>query len=165
MLMKFIDLPTITRDQTAEILGAMVDLSCSAAPLVTITPQERCSLPRVGSCREGFARACLDAAEQHSECIPRNIDPQPMIRGLTVHGGLRDLSALLRELLQQVDDTRHHLGSEIFGSSLEIYHLLKMARGRDAELSQVVCEMKTRLRARSAKKEALAVLPAPASDA
>ena len=144
--MKSHNLPEITKQHTSEILNGIVHLSTCAAPLNHMTPEERLAIPRVGPQREDFARAALEAAFTHPDCIPRSVNLMPMIGGLIVHRGLAEAREKLLDLLQQVEDTRHHLGAGIYTQSLELYHFLKAHRSSDAELTTAVGEMKTRLR-------------------
>lgn len=136
---------SLSLQQSAEILGAMIRLSTSAAHLSSMTPEQRCQLPRLGARRESFSRLAIEAARENPQWIPSGLNIPSLIERLTLHGGLGDTREALRKLLEQVEDTQHALGANLFDHALEIYRVLK-ARRRNRPLEETIQELKTRLR-------------------
>lgn len=139
----------LSAEQLAAIDSAIGQLEASLAGLVSLTPQERRSLRRMGAVSEPFCRQTLVVMQQNPQVIPASVD---------VAGGVQDLATLdalsprldrLQRLAERGDDTEIALGSDLVSLAHEGYALLKVA-GKSQGLDGLRKELSARFRRKRA---------------
>src|SRR5690606_12894664 len=113
--------------------------------LLGYTPTERLRLPRLGPRRESFARLAIEAAQQNPTLIPASISLDEVQRDMELLEVLTTVRTRLQQILQQVEDTHHAAGRDVFAVALEIYSALKN-HGRNSGLDETLRQLKTRFR-------------------
>lgn len=151
---------TLTAEQRAEITTSVASLVAAMPFLVAYTPVERRRLPRLGPCRESFARLAVETAQQNPDLIPASVNLSDLARDVAMHELLTSVRTQLQQFLQQVEDTQQAAGWDIYNGGLEIYRALK-SHGRNRGLDATLLQLKTRLRTPSASKKGGEEGPAP----
>ncbi|MGV3532643.1 MAG: hypothetical protein ACO1QR_09770 [Chthoniobacteraceae bacterium] len=136
---------TLTTEQKAGITTAIDALPTAMPFLLGYTPEERLRLPRLGPRRESFARLAIETAQQNPTLVPTSISLVEVQRDLELLEVLTSVRTRLQQILQQVDDTHHAAGRDVYAVALEIYGALKN-HGRNSGLDDTLRQLKTRLR-------------------
>src|SRR5690606_10721426 len=99
----------------------------------------------LGPRRESFARLAIEAAQQNPTLVPTSISLVEVQRDLELLEVLTSVRTRLQQILQQVEDTHHAAGRDVYAVALEIYGALKN-HGRNSGLDDTLRQLKTRLR-------------------
>ncbi len=143
---------TFSQDQLSAIDAAITQLETLLAELVSLTPDERRSLRRMGTMSEPFCRQTLVVMQQNPQVIPASVN---------LAGGVEDLATLdalaprldrLQRLAERGDDTESALGSDLMSLASEGYALLKVA-GKSQGLDGLRKELSVRFRRKRAAAE------------
>lgn len=68
---------------------------------------------------------CLDAAQQHSDCLPRSFDVEEMSKDVKLMEELYPVLMALTELQSLVDDTYFAAQCEAYTAALKVYDAAK----------------------------------------
>ena len=100
--------------------------------LVSLTPQERKELPKLGEKTVGFDEKCVSYMHTNPEFLPGFIDTAEVDKDRQLRAQLLLFSADLQGLSQQVEDSLTVVGSEILMADLAYYQSAREAarRGR-----------------------------------
>lgn len=150
---------TLTPTDRQAIMSAIDTIKQAMPFLVHLTKEERKTLPKVGDRSRGFMLNCLDAAQQHSDCLPRSFDVAEMQKDIQLMEDLYPVLMALNELQSLVDDTYFAAHSEAYVASLKVYDAVK-AHDDLPGLKIVVEQLKQQF-ARRNKKEATEATPQP----
>src|SRR5687768_1918424 len=136
---------TLSAEQTAGITTAISGLTTAMPFLLGYTREERLRLPRLGPRRESFARLAVEAAQQNPTLVPTSIDLAAVERDMDLLEVLTTVRTRLQQILEQVEDTHHAAGRDVYAVALEISGALKN-HGRNSGLDETLRQLKTRLR-------------------
>ena len=106
---------------------AIAQMESSLAGLVSLTPEQRRGLTKMGEKSEAFCRAALNVAQQHSGVMARDFDIESFDRDLQTLDLLRPRILRIAHLYQRVMDTEMALGSDLMVAALEVYGALRVA--------------------------------------
>jgi hypothetical protein len=120
---------TLTAEQVAAIMAALDALDAALPFTVSLTPEERRALFRMGTRSEGFVREALIAAEQHVEHVPPSIGVVDMQRDLALRDTLQPVLVRVRALHTKVNDTWLLAGADAMQKATAVYRVFKNTRG------------------------------------
>lgn len=106
---------------------AIIQMENSLVGLISLTPEQRRGLTKMGEKSEAFCRAAVDIAQQHSGIMARDFDLAGFQRDLRALDMLRPRVLRIAHLYQRIVDTEMALGSDLMAASLEVYGVLKVA--------------------------------------
>jgi hypothetical protein len=147
-----------TADQLAEIDAGLSALENALQGLISLTPDQRRGLVRMGPKSETFCRQTLNVLSQNAQTVPPSMDLAEAQSDLTTLDHLRPRLARLQRLTERAQDTDEALGSDVMAFALEGYALLKVT-GRNQGLEGLRRSLSTRF----AKGTTRAESPAGAS--
>jgi hypothetical protein len=107
------------------VLMAIATIKQAMPFLIHLTVEERKTLVKAGDRSRGFTINCLNAAQQHSECLPRTFDVDEMAKDVKLMEDLYAVMMALTELHSLVDDTYFTAQSEAYGAALKVYNAAK----------------------------------------
>ena len=131
--------------------NALTALETALTQLVAMEPTERKRLPKMGGKSEAFCRQTLSVVA---------LNPQVVNPSLGLAGAQADLAALdalrprrqrIQKLVERMQDTETLLGSDVMGTALEAYGLLKVS-GKSQGLSALRAGLSTRFKGKSTAK-------------
>ena len=120
--------------------------------LISLTPDQRKGLARMGPKSEAFCRQTLTVLTQNPQVIPPSIDLAEAQADLAALERLRPRLARLLRVNERAEDTDDALGSDVMAFALEGYALLKVA-GRNQGLEGLRKELSARFAKSSAKPD------------
>lgn len=139
MTQNLVDL-ALTDEQLAAAEAAITQLETLFAGFVSLTPQERRSLTRMGQQSKPFCDATLLAMEQNPELIPPILDLAEGKKDVLTFDQLTPLFRRMERLSERAWDTEAALGSDIMVLALGGYGALRAggkAQGLDALCKQL----------------------------
>ena len=117
----------ISAEDKDKIRAAVAELNNVLKPLlITLTPDQRREVPKMGDGTAPFVEKTLDYAKSNPEFAPRYMDVAEMEIDLIA---VEDLQAIYRpmlQLIQQLDDSIMLSGSEAYVASLAYYNTVKI---------------------------------------
>lgn len=142
-----IDLATIE-----QLEAAIVQMETSLAGLISLTPDQRRELTKMGEKSEAFCRAALNVAQQHIGIMARDFDLEGFQRDQQALDLLRPRILRIAHLYQRMIDTEMALGSDLMAASLEVYGTVKVS-GKGKSLDEARRSLSTRWRVSSQTPE------------
>lgn len=133
--------------------AAITQMETSLAGLISLTPEQRRALMKMGEKSEAFCRAALNVAQQHSGIMARDFDIDAFQRDQQTLDLLRPRILRIAHLYQRVVDTEMALGSDQMVAALEVYGALKVA-GKGKSLDEARRSLSARWRVSSQEPEA-----------
>ncbi|NJA06821.1 hypothetical protein HC024_13980 [Methylococcaceae bacterium WWC4] len=143
---------SFTDNALAEIDAALSVLENHFSGFLSLSPDERRNLAKMGDKTEAFCRQTLIVSSQNRQSLPPSLDMGEAVADLTALDQLRPRLHRLRELMTRGDDTDMALGSDIYSFCLDAYASLKIA-GKGAALETLREAMSVRFN-RGAKAKA-----------
>ncbi len=117
----------ITKDDKAKIDAAVADLNHVLKPmLITLTPQQRREVPKMGDGTAPLVEKVLDYARSNPEFAPPYMDVDELAIDLKAVEDLLSFYRPLLQLMQQLDDSIMLSGSEAYVASLAYYNSVKI---------------------------------------
>jgi hypothetical protein len=150
---------TLTASDRQTVMTAIDAIKQAMPFLVHLTKEERKALPKVGDRARGFMLNCLDAAQQHTDCLPRSFEVEEMQKDIRLTEDLYSVLMALTELHSLVDDTYFTVQSEAYVASLKVYDAVK-SHDDQPGVKIVVDQLKQQF-ARRNKKEGTEATPEP----
>ncbi|MFA8434546.1 MAG: hypothetical protein ACEPOZ_08530 [Marinifilaceae bacterium] len=118
----------LSEEEKAQILQAIETLKSVLEPkLITLRPEERRGLSRMGDKTVSFVEKAVDYAAQYPDYMPGFIDINETKIDIESVRTLRQFLTPIESLASQLDDTMALAGSEAYTSALAIYKVLKNA--------------------------------------
>lgn len=141
---------TLGEDTKKEILAAIETINQKLPFLVSLTPDEKRSLPKMGDKTRSFVEKALEVAEQNEQLLPRYFEAADLRKDVELFSQLLPLSIALSQLSSKLSDTMTIAGSEAYVAALVVYRgLQNLPSG--AGLQDELNELKKRF-GRSSKK-------------
>ena len=126
---------TLTTEQIAAVVAAMEALELTVPFLVSLTPDDRLRLFKLGTRSEGFVNEALSAAQQHSDYLPAAIDLPQLQRDLALRQALLPIVQRARVLYTKLNDTWMLAGADAMQSATAIYRVLRAQRGEGLDVT------------------------------
>ena len=115
--------------------------------LVTLSPEERRKLLKMGDKSLAFVKNSVSAAQSNRDILPASFDVEELVRDYELATTLTELLTSMRQLTEQVDDTLLAVGSEAMTSSLTVYDYVKTAAKKTPGLKTVAEQLGERFKA------------------
>jgi len=137
----------LTNDQLTTVDAALEALETNLSAMVSLSPQQRRAVPRMGDKSEAFCRQTLSLLELNQQVVNPSLGLPEAQADLAALDALRPRLQRMGRLLQRGMDTEVALGSDVMAAALQGYALLKVS-GRNQSLEG----LRTSLGSRFAKK-------------
>jgi hypothetical protein len=99
--------------------------------LLSLTPNERHDLPKMGDKTLSFVEKARDYAHKYPQLCPSYLNMDAFDTDMTDATGLRTVHISARQLADGIDDTAMTAGSEAYQSALVFYNAAKAAAAQD----------------------------------
>ena len=126
MSQNLVDLP-IDASMLDPLDAAITQMETSLAGLISLTPEQRRGLMKMGEKSEAFCRAALNVAQQHSGIMARDFDIDAFQRDQQILDLLRPRILRIAHLYQRITEAEMALGSDQMVAALEVYGALRVA--------------------------------------
>lgn len=118
----------LTQEEQSEVNSSIEKIENILAPkLITLSPEERKELAKMGDKTVAFVNKALEYAQTYPDYMPSFINVGEAKMNFEAVNTLRNLFTPLERLCNQVDDTMMVAGSEAYTTALSIYKVLKNA--------------------------------------
>ena len=117
----------LSTEQWAQLDAALTTIEQLLSGLVSLTPDERVRMIKMGDASEAFCRKALDVMGENPIVLAGNFDLPEMRRDLATRDALGARRVRLARLLEKANDTTMALGSDVMAGALEGYAFLKIA--------------------------------------
>lgn len=135
-----------------QLEAAIVQMETSLAGLISLTPDQRRELTKMGEKSEAFCRAALNVAQQHIGIMARDFDLEGFQRDQQALDLLRPRILRIAHLYQRMIDTEMALGSDLMAASLEVYGAVK-GSGKGKSLDEARRNLAGRWRVKQRESE------------
>jgi hypothetical protein len=119
---------TLTPAQRTAVLDAVATIRTNLPFLQSLSPEERQELFKTGDKSLAFVLLARDAARQFPGVLPTDFDLAAFQQDVDLYQSLSEPLLALRDVLEQVEDTRMIAGVDAMYAALEVYYYV---RGRD----------------------------------
>jgi hypothetical protein len=133
----------LSQDQLTQADTALTTLEQVLGGLVSLLPDDRRQLTKMGQKSEVFCRQAISVLANNPQIVPPSLNVADAIADLKVLDQLRPLLQRLSRLAEKGTDTEMALGADLMSVSLEGYALLKVS-GRQQGLDGLRKEMGAR---------------------
>jgi ribosome biogenesis GTPase A len=127
---------TLTDQQLSAIDDALTTLERQLIKLISLHPQQRRTLVKMGDKSEAFCRKTLLLLADNPQIVPPNLEVNEAKADLLIIDQLRPRMMRLQRLAERTHDTQAALGNDLMAFALEGYSLLKV-NGKDQELEDL----------------------------
>ena len=138
---------TLSPADIQEIKAALQTVQKKLPFLVTLSPEERRKLLKMGDKSLAFVKNSVSAAQSNRDILPASFDVEELVRDYELATTLTELLTSMRQLTEQVDDTLLAVGSEAMTSSLTVYDYVKTAAKKTPGLKTVAEQLGERFKA------------------
>ena len=133
-----------------------------AAYLISLTPEERQSLPKMGDKSLAFVTKAAEYAQSLPKLMPSYLDVPGFVADASVSADLLELFLELDGFTTDVDSTRMEAGSESYTGALMAFNSLKgAAHAKQAGAQAAVDVLEVRFAGQGRRKEKIAKAAAP----
>ena len=122
------------------IVSKLKEVSVLIPQLLVLTPQERMGVMKMGDGSIPFVQKALEHALQHPEIVPAFVDVAEFKKDVAYDAALKVIETHLRELTDNVSDTRLIVGGEAMYAALAIYSYVKQAIKQNVSSAKGVYE-------------------------
>ena len=120
---------SISQKSIDEILAAIDRINRMLPDLVTLTNEEKASLPKVSYSNIDFVYEALEMAEKNPESIPDSIDLGELKKDIELVESISRILEPLKQLEKKLEDSVLLAGSEAYIPSLAIFNSVKLNKG------------------------------------
>ncbi|MFD1295505.1 hypothetical protein ACFQ4Q_02530 [Lysobacter gummosus] len=117
----------VSDEQVAAGMAALDQLETVLPGLVSLSPDDRRRLTKMGTKSEVFCRQALSVLEQSRQIVPPSLDLPGAQQDLRALDRLRPLLDRLQRLAERGEDTETALGTDLVAFALEGFSLLKVS--------------------------------------
>ncbi|NTV45431.1 MAG: hypothetical protein HGB11_02655 [Chlorobiales bacterium] len=114
----------------ADILAIRAGLDAASAKLpflITLTPDERRRLTKMGMKSTAFVQQCLQAVKDNGALMPAGFPLTEFDKDVKLAADLLPILTLSRQLTEKLDDTLLAVGNEAMAQSLQVYGQVKLS--------------------------------------
>jgi hypothetical protein len=119
---------SISEKEIDEILAAIERINHLLPNLVTLTNEEKASLPKVSFSNLDFVNEVLGMAEKNPEQVPKSINIPEIRKDIKLIEAISRILRPLKQLEKKLEDSALVAGSEAYIPSLAIFNYLRMGR-------------------------------------
>ncbi|WP_379967238.1 hypothetical protein [Epilithonimonas sp. UC225_85] len=118
---------TATPAQIAAVKTALQTILTNLPFLIGLTTDERISLPAIDVSNKAFTEDAISAGVNNASVLPAYVAPSVMQTDLSLFSQLDEVIALVKQLLEKLEDTQLLAGSEAYVGALTLYKLFASA--------------------------------------
>ena len=118
---------TLTEEQISSVKTAIQSIHAQLPILTGLTVEERINLPKINVANKAFTEDAINAISNNAEMLPSFLNVTHMQNDLNLFTQLDELTGLVRQLLEKLEDTQMLAGSESYVSALTGYKLFSAA--------------------------------------
>lgn len=150
--MSYQDINATLSDADLKAIEQAIDTIQQKLPfLVTLSPEERKRLYKMGDKRLAFVQNSLSAAQSNRNILPTCFDLDGFTSDYRLAASLTTVMMRLNQLTEQVDDTLMAVSSEAMTSSLTVYDYVKTAAKKTPGLKAIAEQLGTLFKAIKSK--------------
>ncbi|HEY9166153.1 MAG TPA: hypothetical protein VIS48_08345 [Candidatus Kryptonia bacterium] len=131
----------LTSEQQAAAKAALVQLKASIPALVTLSPQEKQALVKVGNAYEPFLDLANGVTTAHPEIMSGVFNLQEFNKDYQLQKDLSPILSDLLELTEAVSDTFFAARSDAMSESLDVYASVQMNKNKIAGMDTIAAKM------------------------
>jgi hypothetical protein len=125
-------------DETA-VMDALQVLREKLAPkLISLTPEDRKELPKMGDKTVAFVTKCFEYSGKNPELVPLYVDKTEFEKDVDGVAKLRSFYQPLEQICDALSDTVMAAGSEAYVAALSIYNVVKDAAKNNVAGAQTI---------------------------
>ena len=113
---------SIPKQDLKEILDAIEFINRKVPGLVTLSAEEKASLPKMKSNTIDFVNECLAIAKNNPEIVPENVDIPEIIKDVELVKAANEILNPLKALTKKLKDSVLLAESEAYLPSIAIYN-------------------------------------------
>ena len=118
----------LTDEEKAEVNQAINKLRTILEPkLITLTPEERKELPKMGDKTVAFVEKAVEYAQEYPQYMPAFINVPEASSDFEAVKAIRSYFNPLERITNELDDSMTIAGSEAYSTALSVYKVLKNA--------------------------------------
>lgn len=117
---------SISKKEIDEILAAIERINRLLPQLITLSNEEKASLPKVSFSNIDFVNEVLDMAEENPEQVPESIDIPEIRKDIELIESITRILRPLKQLERKLEDSALLAGSEAYIPSLAIFNSVRM---------------------------------------
>ena len=145
---------TVSDADVAAIKAAIATIQQKLPFLISLTPDERKSLPKSGPGSLSFVENAQAAADNNPTILPGSFDATGFGSHVDLFAVLTDVNTSIAQLASEVDDTRMAVGSEAMNEARSVYEYVKSAAKTTPGLKPVADQLGERFQHTTAAKPA-----------
>lgn len=130
----------MTAAQITDVKNAITAINTAIGFSVSLTPEERASLPKISVVNKSFTEDAINAIANNASLFPAYLDVKLMQNDLKLYQQLDELATMLRQTLERIEDTRILAGSEAYVAALAVYKLVGAASSAGVEGTDTIYE-------------------------
>jgi hypothetical protein len=130
----------MTPAQVTDVKNAITAINTAINFSVSLTTDERASLPKISVANKSFTEDAINAIANNASLFPAYLDVKLMQNDLELYRQLDELSTMLRQTLERIEDTRILAGSEAYVAALTVYKIVGAATKAGIEGSETIYE-------------------------
>jgi hypothetical protein len=128
----------ISAEDQAAIMAAIITIKKKLPFLISLLPDERRELPKLGPKTLGFDERCASYMVSNPELVPAFVDLNEVVKDRTLRTGLADIVRELGSLSDSASDTLTLVSHEIYSADLAFYQNVRQAAKRGVLNAQTV---------------------------
>jgi hypothetical protein len=117
---------SISQKEIDEILAAIERINKLLPHLITLSNEEKASLPKVSFSNIDFVNEVLDMAEDNPEQVPESINIREIRKDIELIESITKILRPLKQLEKKLEDSALLAGSEAYIPSLAIFNSVRM---------------------------------------
>jgi hypothetical protein len=122
---------------------------------ITLSPEERMALPKLGTKSGGFVADTLAAVQAHPDILPGSFDKEEFEGDAALFESMLQVYAMVAPVAEMVEQTTMAVGSEAFAEARQVYQYVKTAAQTTPGLQSVAGKLGERFQqTRSGKVQA-----------
>lgn len=118
---------SLTEEQINSFKTAIQNIYTQVPFLTGLTVEERIALPKINVVNKVFVEDSINAIDNNSSILPNYLNVNNIKTDLLLFSQLDELTGLVRQLLEKLEDTQILAGSEAYVSALTGYKLFGAA--------------------------------------
>jgi hypothetical protein len=130
----------MTPTQVTDVKNAITTINTAISFSVSLTTDERASLPKISVANKSFTEDAINAIANNGTLFPAYLNVAQMQNDLELYRQLDELSTMLRQTLERIEDTRILAGSEAYVAALSVYKLVGAAASAGVQGTDTIYE-------------------------
>ena len=124
---------TLSAAHKAAALQKLTELKALLPFLINLTPEEKKSMPRMGTNRQAMDDAFSQSMGAHSELVPDFVDEAELAADRALNSALYELFQCAHEICEGIEDTMMAASADNYLAYLSYYNNVKQAAKRNVQ--------------------------------